>query len=631
MEFSLLVMEFDPRILVIAIIAFLLAYWLLLPRDRSKPKASSPDSSRENSSANDEDKSERTSTAADSLTKEKIEVKKESVKMNELRRPKLDFEGATIELNKAQNEVRSLKKRLVSKDNEIALLSKEHEDALKKLKNEMKTVSASGKNTAEVSTDEQAIKVESFSGHKLVHLDLKGAPPKMTYLLKSMKLFKDLGATGMLVEYEDTYPYTGELEVLQAENAYSEVEITKFLSRAKALDLIVVPLVQTFGHLEFVLKHKRFAHIRETKEMTNALCPLHKDSVQLIKKLITDILRLHPDCKWIHLGGDEVWNLKSCAKCKANKMSTADLYLHHMKPLVKYVKEETNGEVKSIIWDDMMREWTVKYLKSIAVSVQPMVWAYVPDLENYHKIPDDMFQRYSETFGEIWVASSFKGADRTTTNVVPIKDRVANHVAWLRIMAKFPESLKVAGIALTGWSRFDHYGALCELLPAGIPSLALCLGVLYEGQLNERIKRNVSARLGLDEPFQVDVSLYNIKRYIPENFTFPGHEVHKLVCDVEKSLSWYNWAKIRSNGWDRPYQFDNYHLSFYHLNNTLKGAEICMNSLRDLLPDAKKILSDYFDEGTVKEWTADKIEAGIQDAKSLKSKTQEHLKSGKFH
>ena len=621
--------KFDPRILVIAIIAVTLAYWLLLPRDRSKPKASLPDSSRENSFANDDDKGDRTFTATDALTKDKTEVKKEPVKITELRRAKLDFEGATIELNKAQNEIQSLKKRLVSKDNEIALLSKKHEDALKELKYKMKT--ASGKKTAEVSTNEQAVKFKSFSGHRLVHLDLKGAPPKMTYLLKSMKLFKDLGATGLLVEYEDTYPYTGELEVLQAENAYSEVEITKFVSQAKALDLIVVPLVQTFGHLEFVLKHKQFAHIRETKEMTNALCPLHKDSVPLVKKLITDILRLHPDCKWIHLGGDEVWNLKSCAKCKANKMSAADLYLHHMKPLLKYVKEETNGEVKPIIWDDMMREWSVKDLKSIAVSVQPMVWAYASDLENYPKISDDMFQRYSEAFGEIWVASSFKGADRTTTNVVPIKNRVANHVSWLRIISKFPESLKVAGIALTGWSRFDHYGALCELLPAGIPSLALCLGVLHEGQLNDRIKRDVSARLGLSKPFQTDVSLYNIIRYIPENFTFPGHEVHKLVCDVEKSLAWYNWANIRSTGWDRHYQFNFYHLSFYHLNATLEGAQICMNSLKDLLPKAKKILSDYFDEGTVKEWTADKIEAGIRDAKSLKIKTQKHLKSGKFH
>ena len=33
---------------------------------------------------------------------------------------------------------------------------------------------------------------------------------------------------------------------------------------------------------------------------------------------------------------------------------------------------------------------------------------------------------------------------------------------------------------LISW-RYDHYGTLCELLPAGIPSLALCLKAIDEG------------------------------------------------------------------------------------------------------------------------------------------------------
>lgn len=35
-----------------------------------------------------------------------------------------------------------------------------------------------------------------------------------------LPLLRTLGATGLLLEYEDTFPYTGPLEPLQAPHAY---------------------------------------------------------------------------------------------------------------------------------------------------------------------------------------------------------------------------------------------------------------------------------------------------------------------------------------------------------------------------------------------------------------------------
>lgn len=41
-----------------------------------------------------------------------------------------------------------------------------------------------------------------------VHLDLKGAPPKIEFYEPLFKFFGDLKIESVLMEYEDTFPYT---------------------------------------------------------------------------------------------------------------------------------------------------------------------------------------------------------------------------------------------------------------------------------------------------------------------------------------------------------------------------------------------------------------------------------------
>uniref|UniRef100_A0A8C2TGV3 Hexosaminidase D n=1 Tax=Coturnix japonica TaxID=93934 RepID=A0A8C2TGV3_COTJA len=51
---------------------------------------------------------------------------------------------------------------------------------------------------------------------RLVHLDLKGAAPRVSYLEQLFPLLSRLGANGILIEYEDMFPFKGELEVLKS-------------------------------------------------------------------------------------------------------------------------------------------------------------------------------------------------------------------------------------------------------------------------------------------------------------------------------------------------------------------------------------------------------------------------------
>lgn len=71
-----------------------------------------------------------------------------------------------------------------------------------------------------------------------------------------------MGATGLLIEYEDMFPYSGSLRNLTALNHYSVENINRLLAAAQSNNLTTMPLIQTFGHLEFSLKLEEHIELR---------------------------------------------------------------------------------------------------------------------------------------------------------------------------------------------------------------------------------------------------------------------------------------------------------------------------------------------------------------------------------
>lgn len=115
-----------------------------------------------------------------------------------------------------------------------------------------------------------------------------------------------------------------------------------------------------------------------------------------------------------------------------------------------------------------------------------MVWHYTSS-ENF-QLGASLWEKYSNIFTNIWIASAFKGAT-SSCQVIPInKYHISNHEAWLAELGVHGgKIIRFKGIALTGWSRYDHYATLCELLPSAIPSLCLCMKTWINGGFNQEL------------------------------------------------------------------------------------------------------------------------------------------------
>ena len=117
---------------------------------------------------------------------------------------------------------------------------------------------------------------------RIVHIDLKGAPPKASYFEKFIPFLKQNGAHGILLEYEDMFPFEGQLKEARHGLAYTLKEVELINKLAKENGLYIIPLVQTYGHLEWLLKVKKFAHLREHSEFPQVITPCLEESYTVL-------------------------------------------------------------------------------------------------------------------------------------------------------------------------------------------------------------------------------------------------------------------------------------------------------------------------------------------------------------
>ncbi len=192
------------------------------------------------------------------------------------------------------------------------------------------------------------------------------------------------------------FPYSTSLRNLSAKNAYTKSEVKELLRAAASVGLSVMPLIQTFAHLEFALKLQDFQHLREVPESPQSICPSLNASLIFIEEMINQVVGLHqttiissdplaemvevddllaPNFTHLHIGCDEVFRMGECPRCKSK--GSDELFLSHVRSVANIIKKRW-PHLKIVIWDDMLRSMHKKDLQDSKIGelVEPMIWVY---------------------------------------------------------------------------------------------------------------------------------------------------------------------------------------------------------------------------------------------------------------
>jgi hexosaminidase len=281
------------------------------------------------------------------------------------------------------------------------------------------------------------------------HLDLRIQVMKVSALKELAVRLSKNGVNTLIMEYEATFPYNSN-PLIANRYAYSKEEIADFVKFCTGLGIDVIPLQQTFGHVEYILRNNRYTELREDQKDLSQVCP-SKDGLNkaLFTELFTEMVALHPS-KYVHIGGDETHLLGHCPICKAKvaQEGVAKLYADHIKLMCDIVIKL--GKIP-VMWADIALKYpdALQYLPKGIVFVD---WNYGWDLNkfgNHEKLMQSGF--------EIWGAVSLRSSPDNYNLTLWQK-----HFDNLRDFIPAARNLGYKGMILTSWSTSGVYSPIGE-------------------------------------------------------------------------------------------------------------------------------------------------------------------------
>lgn len=276
------------------------------------------------------------------------------------------------------------------------------------------------------------------------HLDLRIQTMPMPALETLALQLHNQGINTLLMEWEASYPFREDPQIA-GRYTYTRAELKDFVGYCNRLNIDVIPLQQSFGHVEYILRHNRYAALREDEHDLSQICPARKDlNKALFTRLYNDLAATH-NSPYIHIGCDETHLLGHCPLCKklAAEEGVSKLYFDHVKMLCDIVI--SLGKIP-VLWADIALKYP-EYLDLLPKQTVLLDWNYGWPLDKFGD-----HNKLAASGYEIWGAPAIRSD--------PDNYYLETWQHHLNNIAQFiPECRRLGykGIIMTSWSTSGVY------------------------------------------------------------------------------------------------------------------------------------------------------------------------------
>ena len=281
------------------------------------------------------------------------------------------------------------------------------------------------------------------------HLDLRIQVMKMQALKNFTLQLSKQGINTLVMEWEATYPFQ-EDALIPNRFAYSRQEVKDFIQYCQSLHIDVIPLQQSFGHVEYILRNYKYASLREDDKDFSQVCPSEPEkNKELFTRLYKDMASMHRS-PYFHIGGDETHLLGHCEKCKkrAAEIGISRLYFDHIKMLCDIV---VSLGKRPVLWADIALNYP-EYIHLLPKETIFVDWNYGWAMDRF-----GAHEQLVKSGYEIWGAPSIRSSPDNY-----FLTRWQYHFNNIRDFIPICRKLGYKGIVMTSWSTSGVYSPAYE-------------------------------------------------------------------------------------------------------------------------------------------------------------------------
>ena len=217
------------------------------------------------------------------------------------------------------------------------------------------------------------------------HIDLKKGSGGVGDIKRTLKRLRQLRYNAVLIEYENRIKLDS-LPGVETADAFSHEDVREIVRCAEENGLKVIPLLQSLGHLEYLLQLPAYRKYSELQTDFSQFCPLNDEAFELWKKAFDEMRSLHPDSEYFHIGGDETRQLGKCPACAefVKDHSREELFFKHISRVCQYA---VSKGVRPVLWHDMLaRSGRFDLLAKLPKETVLLYWEYISKEDSISRI-----------------------------------------------------------------------------------------------------------------------------------------------------------------------------------------------------------------------------------------------------